>query len=79
MKSFLIAPFIVGVLGLSMPEHKTDSKSALPFSQGEKITYTIKKMGVKAGEASLEFKGQGRADGQAAYLILFRATSTNFG
>ncbi len=49
-----------------------------PFTTGEKITYAIKKMGVKAGEASLIFHGLTRIDNKEVYLIEFRANALNF-
>ncbi len=46
--------------------------------QGEKFNYTISKMGIKAGEASLTFSGPEKIDDRDVYLILFRATALNF-
>jgi len=46
--------------------------------QGEKITYAIKKFGLKAGEATLEFKGPRVIEGRELLLIVFRADGMNF-
>lgn len=45
---------------------------------GEKITYNIKKLGIKAGEATLEFVGPVETAGQKFVLIIFRAMGMNF-
>lgn len=45
---------------------------------GEKITYSIKKFGVKAGTAVLHFVGPAEVKGQKVFLIIFRATGFNF-
>ncbi len=50
----------------------------LPFKSGETIRYAIKSMGVKAGEATLSFKGEADYLGEKAYLIVFTASAVNF-
>ena len=61
-----------------------EKPSALPpqgqevFQPGETIKYDIKTLGVKAGEAALQFEGLQKLDGKDAYLIVFTATSANF-
>lgn len=54
------------------------AEKALPFAKGERIVYTIKKMGVKGGDASLVFQGEEKIDGKDAYLILFFAKGAGF-
>lgn len=49
------------------------SQSPGPFSPGEKITYDIKKMGIKAGEATLVFEGATTIHQRPAVLIVFTA------
>lgn len=49
-----------------------------PFVKGERIEYSIRKMGVKAGEATLTFGGATQLDGKPAVLIIFKATAINF-
>jgi hypothetical protein len=53
-------------------------EAALPFRKGEVITYSIKKLAVKAGDATLTFEGQTEIDGKAVYLIVFKADGFNF-
>jgi Protein of unknown function (DUF3108) len=50
----------------------------LPFVKGETISYAIKKLAVKAGNAALTFEGRTMIDGQPAYLIIFTADGFNF-
>lgn len=45
---------------------------------GEKISYNIKKAILKAGEATLEFRGEETVGAKPVYLIVFTATSFNF-
>jgi hypothetical protein len=51
---------------------------AAPFQQGEKICYSVKQFGVKAGDATLELKGDAYLEGKRYTLILFRAKGFNF-
>jgi len=46
--------------------------------QGEKVSYNIKKFGIKAGEASVAFLGIVQDQGKDLVLIKFRATAMNF-
>lgn len=48
------------------------------FFPGEKITFSIKKMGVKVGEASLVFQGLDKLGEKETFLIVFKATGFNF-
>lgn len=50
----------------------------LPFKKGEVITFAIKKLGVKAGNATLTFEGATQIKGQPTYLIIFKAEGFNF-
>ncbi|MBL8014265.1 MAG: DUF3108 domain-containing protein [Candidatus Omnitrophica bacterium] len=50
----------------------------LPFTKGEVITYSIKKLAVKAGEATLTFEGETQVKDQKVYLIVFKADGFNF-
>jgi len=50
----------------------------LPFRKGEVITYSIKKLAVKAGEATLTFEGLTEIDDRSVYLIVFKADGFNF-
>ena len=49
-----------------------------PFKDGETIHYDIKKMGMKAGEATLTFNGVQEKDGQEALLIIFASKGFQF-
>lgn len=50
----------------------------LPFSTGEKITYSIKKFGIKTGTATLEFNGLTQFKGHDVLLITFTARGLKF-
>lgn len=51
---------------------------AIPFQPGEKICYSVKQFGIKAGDATLELKGDSYLEGKKYTLILFRAVGFNF-
>ena len=55
-----------------------EKKPELPFRKGETITYTIKKMRVNSGQATLTFEGEVEVAGQKAYLINFKADGPGF-
>jgi len=50
----------------------------MPFQQGEHIVYAIKKLGLKAGEATLTYAGPTHVNGRSANLIVFTAKGVNF-
>ena len=52
--------------------------AAAPFAKGEMIRYSIKKMGIKVGEATLAFEGETPRDGKKYDLIIFTAKGFNF-
>lgn len=49
-----------------------------PFAAGERVAFSIKKLAVKAGEASLVFNGLAEWHGRELLSISFKATSVNF-
>lgn len=51
---------------------------AQPFQFGEKITYDIKKLGVSAGKATVELKGETVVNNQKRLLIIFTAKGPKF-
>lgn len=61
---------------LAMPARA--ETTAVPFVKGEKIHYSVKQMGIKAGDATLEFKGQVYLDGEKYTFIHFVAKGFNF-
>ena len=65
-------------LSLSSVRSFSSTEKKNPFANGEKIIYSIKKMGVKAGEASLVFHGSTRVKNKEVYLIQFTASALNF-
>ena len=73
-----ITPAMAGILVLSLSAAWAAQPASSPFPKGETVIYTIKKMGLKAGEATLVFEGETTVDGRAAYLISFRANGTSF-
>lgn len=54
------------------------SENSFPFRVGEKITYSVKKIGVKAGEVTLVYNGPSEINGVQALLITFTAKGVNF-
>lgn len=78
LKCFIVAVFFLCTLGGIPPSAKAGDASILPFAAGEKIVYTIKKFGLKAGEATLIFNGMTRMDGRDVYSITFTAKGFNF-
>ena len=54
------------------------AQAAAPFAAGEVIRYAVKMAGIKAGEATLAFKGETDRDGKKCTLIMFSATGFNF-
>lgn len=52
--------------------------SGMPFQPGEKITYAIKKYGMKAGEATLLFSGPVQLQDKKTLQIIFTASALNF-
>ncbi len=49
-----------------------------PLAQAETITYTIKQMGVNAGQATLTWGGETELEGQKLALVIFKADGFNF-
>jgi len=76
LRGFVLVGILVNVLTLraeaAMP------LAATPFVSGEKVSYSIKKFGVKVGEATLKFEGPVALASQQVYLITFAANSLNF-
>ena len=76
MKRFSL---IVSILLLSLrPSFAQEAIDPYASFEGEQIKYNIHSMAVKAGGATLEFKGKVKFRGQDAYLIMFTATAMNF-
>lgn len=66
---------IVGPSGLAQGVVMAEK---FPFIAGEKITYAIRKFGVKVGEATLSFDGQARLQDRDLFRITFIAKAVNF-
>ena len=56
----------------------SNSEAAKMLKKGETFRYMIKKLGIKAGDASLEFKGEAEIAGRKALLIVFTSEGFNF-
>lgn len=69
---------LIGVLMIFVTSISAAGKKEPLFLHGEKITYVIKKFGVKAGEATLVFHGLTKTRGYDAYLVIFTANALNF-
>lgn len=63
---------------LPLKEAKGGKPFTLPFKKGEKVTYDIRTLAIKAGEATLTFEGVEELSGQSVYVIAFRADAMNF-
>ncbi|MBF0387647.1 MAG: DUF3108 domain-containing protein [Candidatus Omnitrophica bacterium] len=70
----ILFSFILPLVVISAPALAAD----LPFVPGEKIYYSVKQYGIKAGDAVLEFKGETYLEGQRYTLITFVAKGFNF-
>lgn len=68
--------FILVMLMVNIPVFAQEKP--MPFRKGEVITYAIKKLAVKAGDATLTFEGETTIDGRTVYLIIFKADGFNF-
>ena len=77
MKNIIILSFLFLFSGVSTLG-QADNNSRNPFFVNEKIVYSIKKMGVKAGEATLFFKGETEIENRNVYLVIFTAKALNF-
>ena len=51
---------------------------SLPFEKGETLTYAIKNLGIKAGDATLTLEGVTERNAREVNLIIFRAQAVNF-
>ncbi len=65
---------IISVIFCSMAVAQNDINDFV----GEKITYSIKQLGFKAGEAVLSFEGLAAKDDKDFMLIVFKAEGMNF-
>jgi len=77
MPKFVINFFIMCIV-LWGSTTASGAADILPFSTGETITYSIKKMGVRVGTATLEFQGKEKLKEKEVYLIVFTADGINF-
>lgn len=80
VKTFFFMLFAVCISILLVQAHicAAESLGKLPFSKGETITYDIKKLKLKVGEAALVFNGFTEVDNQEVLSITFRATGFKF-
>lgn len=63
---------------LAGPGPAAAQSGGFPFKPGETVTYAIKKLGVKVGEATLVFHGLYQYGTQNVYRIVFTAKAMNF-
>ncbi|MDO8580146.1 MAG: DUF3108 domain-containing protein [Candidatus Omnitrophota bacterium] len=71
---FLLSVFLF----LAKGSHAAPNALTLDALQGETMTYDIKKIAIKAGQASLQFQGTMKIDDQDVILIVFTANALNF-
>lgn len=72
MKKILLAFLLVFPVSMASAEEPVKDFS------GEKITFAIKQIGIKAGEAVLSYEGPVKKEGKDYLLIVFRADGMNF-
>lgn len=79
-KFYLISGIFLSALMLTCEQGCADKteKIAAPSNVGEKISYAIRKMNVKAGNATLVFNGPAKLDTRDTMLITFTADGLNF-
>jgi len=75
MTSFKRVFFTVMTGLLLLPAARAEQPA---FLSGEKIYYSVKQLGIKAGDAVLEFRGDDYIDGQKYTLVIFTAKGFNF-
>ena len=76
LRSSVVAIVLAGICAGAA--QATDALEAFPFRPGETIQYDIKKLAVKAGEATLTFQGLVSLEGQSAFLITFASKGLKF-
>lgn len=69
---------VLGLLGVLVLATSVQAANDLSNFIGEKITYSIKQMGLKAGEATLSYEGPAFKDTKDYLLIVFKADGFNF-
>ncbi len=69
--------FVLLTAAVSLPTSSLMAET-VPFLPGEKIYYSVKQLGVKAGDAVLQFKGEAYLEGKKYSLIVFTAKGFNF-
>ena len=74
--SIALAVLLSGIWGGSLCAE--DVLAAFPFPPGETIRYDIKKLGIKAGEATLVFHGMVSLQGHPMFLITFTSNGLKF-
>lgn len=75
MKSLVFVFVLVGAL---LPLSSSWAENSLDDFVGEKITYSIRQVGLKAGEAVLSLEGLVHLDDKDYMLITFKAQGINF-
>jgi len=73
MKEILLSLSLLFFLSMAGLSH-----AAQPFGPGETVTYSIKKLGVRVGTATLQYHGPVTIEGRPLLLIVFVADSLNF-
>ncbi len=73
----VVFPLLV-LLWYAAPSISAEGRKEPLFLKGEKISYAIKKLGVKGGEAELIFGGLTKIQNKDAYLLTFTAKALNF-
>ena len=69
---------LVGIISVTAILLVPGTAQAAAFRPGEVIRYAVKQGFIKAGEATLEFRGETYRDGRKYTLIIFNAKGFNF-
>lgn len=70
--------FFIAVCSIILLTAGLGHSEIVPYADGEILTYTIRKFGMKAGETVIEYKGLVDVDGMKQILITFTAKGFNF-
>jgi hypothetical protein len=74
----LAAVTLFGYKQLRVPAAAAAVEEAVPFADGEKITYSVKMGPVRMGGSTLSFEGKTVINGKEAFKIIFVTTGLNF-
>ncbi len=77
MKLLLVMIFFAWFVGGAIVSYPADAAESV-YAPGETIRYQIKKLGLKVGDAVLEYRGLIEEEGRQYILLIFTADGFNF-